>query len=246
MTELASEEPRQPLALASYINHPQLVAYGLQCGAHPNPATDDRSPLHIALENRTLFQYYLDTEGRHSKPEFTGHVALIPHPEKPAGFALQLINPGIKKVDYLAERKKAEFIAQQLLVFGAQLEHVPAQSNDPLAPIDDAGLWHDTCFAGDIVTVALYCALRRKEPLPRLRPHIAFQRAMTEHGGEEMGNAIVRQAMENMQKLRQRIAFKLQHPETPVERAVAQELPAEERAYWQGGSYRQWATRLAR
>jgi hypothetical protein len=247
MTEAASsldQPPTGTMALACLINDHQLVAYGLQCGADINPAGDDRSPLHIALENRMTFQHQIETGIRFTKPEFTGKVGFGPHPREPGKLILTLINPGVRQTDFLHERKKSELIVFQLLAQGARLDHIPAASRDPRAPIDDPSLWNDTVFAGDVMTAALYCAIRRNQPLPRLRPHLAFRHAVTDCQGEPMGNAMLRTSLEFMDKLRERVAFKLRHPETPVEQVVARELPAPERDYWQPQGYRGWVRKL--
>lgn len=223
-------------------NRVEVVNALLQDGCSPSPDECDFSPLHVALHNRVLFQQ------RVAKGDLRLIAPQQPvfniSPDEEGGIT---ITPTILVGVYNTrdERDKAEIIAHLLLAHGARLDKTPAHSRDPCPASDDAGLWTDSEFGARIMLSALYSAIKRSEPLPRLHIRQAILEQLKCAEPTESWRVLLTTSARHMKNLHHTIQQNLFTGATPVAAFVAANLPPAEQQYWTP-SFRIWERQVAK
>lgn len=223
-------------------NHVEVVSALLRDGCSPAPEGCDFSPLHVALHNRVLFQQRVAVgDLRLAAPQ---QLVFNISPDEAGVFT---ITPTILVGVYNTreERDKAEVIAHLLLAYGARLEEAPAGSRDPCPAAHDAGLWTDSAFGARIMLSALYSAIKRSAPLPRLHIRAAVAEQLKCADPTESWRVLLAASTRHMENLHRTIQQNLFTGSTPVAAFVATNLPSTEWDYWTP-SFKAWERQVAK
>lgn len=186
----------------------------LGSGVNPNNATGEASHLHGALRN-----WIRCSQG-----------------ERPIN--MLITSAGAYAEPDMEAPRKTKGIALLLMANGARLDHVPQTAAPPYCPLLDAEIWAQPAVRADIMIGALYSAIKRGEPLPKLDAEaMAKATCFTEKNAtqpnRDQNDAYTRGIVKMVRdEVRQRL--RNPDPEDALACTVARELKDHDRTYWMG------------